>query len=239
MTTTIRHKIGSITTNNWGLDTKKPEYELDEDFRAQVLKKADILDMPNITSVCHYGLIETGARHIKAAQLEHVGAAFLASNMFDEILSIDFPRLKEAGDHFCSLSSIQSVNLPSLEHAGRCFLGAIMSMESLDLPMLYEMESGSLEYANKLQNLSAPKLAKIDDDVLSTNTELQELNLPSLVMVGDNFLQKNKKLEVLNAPRLISAGKDCHPLVYKTVRRNQCIMSDFLIKTILSKNFGK
>lgn len=209
---------------------------VDEAVRNAALEKVDVLNMPN---VIHMGLRTIGARHFKAEKLEWIEDLFLAENCFsgDEVLSIDFPRLTTAADR-CFFAGLEKANLPSLKYTGIDFLHSADSLKSLDLPLIEVLNYRFMERGYELEKFNAPRVVQIYDDVLSFNTELQEVNFPHLIKIGNNFLRDNKKLASFKAPRLISAGKNCHPLVYEEIRKNQSQIADFLIKTNALKHFG-
>lgn len=210
---------------------------VDDAVRNAALEKADVLNMPNVTYIAK--LKKIGAQHFKAEKLEWIGDLFLADNDFidGEILSIDFPRLRTVADR-CFLSGLEKANLPSLQYAGVDFLHSADGLKSLDLPLIEVLNYRFMERGYKLEKFNAPRVVQIYDDVLSFNTELQEVTFPSLIKIGDNFLRDNKKLTSFKAPRLVSAGKNCHPLVYEEIRKNQSKLADFLIQTNALKHFG-
>ena len=125
----------------------------------------------------------------------------------NQIIKLENQNIKEVGDNFLAfVYSIQELNMPALEIAGKVFLGCGQDVKKLNLPNLKKVDNGFLYSNIALEELDLPSLREVGDNFLSRCRKISHLNLPSLQRVGNNFIFYNESLKELNLPLLEEVG---------------------------------
>ena len=148
-------------------------------------------------------------------KIKIIGDYFLSSNHL--IHELNLPVLEKVGDGFCMFNShLKKLNLPKLKRVGNDFLYFNVYIKELNLPSLEIGGNHFLAYNKKLLELNLPSLQKIGHDFGRFNHVLQKINCPLLEEVGADFLYCSQYVEKLSLPKLKRAGNN---FMY----RNECL----------------
>ncbi len=140
-------------------------------------------------------------------KIKIIGDYFLSSNFL--IHELNLPVLEKVGDGFCEFNShLKKLNLPKLKRVGNSFLCFNVYIKELNLPSLQRVGSNFLQYNEVLKEISLPSLRKVGNSFLLLNAVIKELDLPLLEEVGNKFLYYNEVLKKLDLPFLKKVGND-------------------------------